>query len=286
LRITSLLGLTLVACLTANADFSYSMTSKTSGAISSAPQSSKYYYKVTKSRVDTGHMSIITDFDAQTITSIDNNKKTYSVMKFSDLEQMAHNLEGSEITVDVKETGQRRKIGEYAAKQTIMTMDVDPPQGAPPGAPKMQVEMEFWTSEYAPGATEMLSFNERNLAKYPFTTLANNPGLQKPMLELQRHMAKLRGTTLLQIMRMRPAMGPPPKVEMTEELKNALKELEQLRAQNPELAERLSKNMPGAPRKPGAIFETTMEAGEFSNKPIPDSMFAIPEGYANTEKKN
>lgn len=275
----------LVAALTANADFSYSMTSKATGAGSPAPQSSKYYYKVTKSRVDTGNMSIITDFDAQTITNINNNNKTYTVMRFSELEQMAHDLAGSEVTVDVKETGQRKKIGEYAAKQTIMTMDVDPPQGAPPGAPKVQVEMEFWTSEYAPGATEMLNFNERNMSKYPFTSLAQNPGLQKAMLELQRHMSKLRGTTLLQIMRMRPAMGPAPKVEMTEELKNALKELEQLRAHNPALAEQLSKNMPGAPRKPGAIYEMTMEAGDFSNKPIPDSTFAIPEGYTKAASK-
>jgi hypothetical protein len=35
----------------------------------------------------------------------------------------------------------------------------------------------------------------------------------------------------------------------------------------------------------GALVEITMESGDFSTNPIPDSVFAIPAGYQKVERK-
>jgi hypothetical protein len=35
----------------------------------------------------------------------------------------------------------------------------------------------------------------------------------------------------------------------------------------------------------GSMFETTMESSNFSSSPIPDSVFAVPAEYQQTERK-
>src|SRR5579872_6632340 len=93
------------------ADFSYKITRKTGGMMSAianqGPQTSNSYYKGQKIRADNGSRSTILDFDAQTVTTIDNGAKTYAVKSFSDFGPAS----GSEIQADVKETGQKKMIG-------------------------------------------------------------------------------------------------------------------------------------------------------------------------------
>ncbi len=60
--------LLLLASAFARADFSYSMTSKSS--MGGNPSVSKYYYKGNKMKMEMSNTAMIMDFDAQTITTL------------------------------------------------------------------------------------------------------------------------------------------------------------------------------------------------------------------------
>src|SRR5204862_8311154 len=122
----------LAASLTARADFSYITTAKSS----SGDHVTKHFLKGNKMKMDRGDTSTTLDFDAETATHIDNNKKTYSVTSFSEAgAQVGEGMKksGAEITVDVKETGQRKNINGFNAHEVILTMDMDSPQARQAG---------------------------------------------------------------------------------------------------------------------------------------------------------
>ena len=89
MKTVTLLVVTLCASATAYADFSYTTTRKAQGpTAAAAPSSTKYYYKGQKMMTDSDATTMIMDFDAQTVTTINKTQKTWSVMKFSDVGQV------------------------------------------------------------------------------------------------------------------------------------------------------------------------------------------------------
>src|ERR1051326_2606668 len=138
--------LTLSACLTARADFSYVTTTKSTGGMMAGAMNSvsKNYFKGNKMRADRGDSGTIIDFDAQTVTHIDNKQKTYSVVGFDEAAKSMEGMKksGAEITIDVKETGQRKNINGFNAHEVILSMDMDSPQARQAGM-KMRMEMDL-----------------------------------------------------------------------------------------------------------------------------------------------
>src|SRR5262245_58337454 len=101
----------LVTALTARADFSYTMTTKASSGMMAGMMGDrpvKYLFKGNKMKTDHGASMMIMDFDAQTITNVHHNQKTYTVTKFGDISSKVGEgmkKSGAEISIDVKETG-------------------------------------------------------------------------------------------------------------------------------------------------------------------------------------
>ena len=79
----------LSATLAARADFSYTTTTKTTVGANNPP--SKHYFKGQKMRTDSGDISTIIDFDAQTMTMINNSRKTVTVRSLSDIAAAGQN---------------------------------------------------------------------------------------------------------------------------------------------------------------------------------------------------
>src|SRR5213594_2974907 len=99
---------TLVAGGMARADFSYSLTTKSAGA---GDRVVKHFFKGNKMKLDQGETATIIDFDAETITHIDNKQKMYRTIGFDEFGgPTAAALKKTELTVDVKETGQQKTI--------------------------------------------------------------------------------------------------------------------------------------------------------------------------------
>jgi hypothetical protein len=197
--------------LAARADFSYTTTTKTGGAMAAMAGGvnnppSKLYFKGQKMKMDNGDTATILDFDAQTITTVNNKAKTISVRNFNDLAGAVKQSDMS-VKIDVKETGQQKTINGYNAKELIMTMDIDNPQMKQMG--KMQMEMDMWLSGDVPGVGELRSFYKKNLERMPWAALGGggNPAMQSGIAEMQRKMAEMNGVQVRGVMKMKPAGG-------------------------------------------------------------------------------
>jgi hypothetical protein len=280
MNLKNLILLTIIASA-ARADFGYVMTRK--GGPGGGSGDTKYYYKGQKMNTDSGTTATILDFDAQTITTINTTQKTYTVRKFSELgEGMAA---ADNVQADVKETGQHKTINGFNASQMVMTVQMDM-QGM-----KAQMDMEIWVSPDVPGAQELHAFHQRNAAKFPYAAMSQggNPGMSAAMANLQKKMAGLNGVPVLEVMHMKmggDAGGQAAQAAQSDpRMAQARARLEQL-AQQPgpagEQAKQALAQMGGAPS--GGGMDITMEAGSFSSSPIPDSIFAIPAGYQQSEK--
>jgi hypothetical protein len=273
--------LMLAGGLTARADFSFTMTQKGGNE-----QVTKHYLKGQKMMVDRGTKITILDFEAQTMTVLDNAAKTYTVSRFDDL---AKGTPAVDITADVKNTGEKKVINGYNASQVTMTMDVDMPQAKQAGM-KARMEVELWLSPDVPGGREVAAFYRKNAAHFPMAALGggNNPSMQQAMAKLQRQMAELDGVPVMEIIRMKAGggAGGPSSAQM-QQMAQARAKLEAMAQQGGPAAagaQQALARMGAMGSGSGNLFEMTMEAGNFSASAIPDSTFAIPEGYRKSEK--
>jgi hypothetical protein len=295
MKTARILILSLVCTAAAYADFSYTQTRKSTGGMMGGMANAmgnpvtKQYIKGGKMKMDQGSRATIIDVDAQTITAIDNDQKTYTVTKFSDLTQTMKDA-GAEVQVDVKETGQHKQINGYNASQAIMTMTLEGMQQAP--GMKMQMELELWLSPDVPGAHELRSFFQKNGDKFPWASLgagAGNAQMQKQMAAVQRKLATMGGVPVMQVIRMKAAgAGAPSDAQMAQAdaaRQQAMAQMEAMRKQGGAQAQAVEQAMArmGAMRgmggSGGSLIEMTMESSEFSTASIPDAVFAIPAGY-------
>src|ERR1019366_1561986 len=193
---------TLSLAATASADFSYTTNRKTTGgtmaamAGGAADGTSKTYLKGQKLKSENGDISTVIDFEAQTITTINNRQKTVSVKSFNDVAAARPNDVNA--TISVKETGAKKVVNGFDASELVMTMDLDSPEMRQMG--KMQMEMDMWLSKDVPGVGELRAFYKRNMDKFPWAALSGgggNPGMQAGMANLQRKIAEMDGVQVL-----------------------------------------------------------------------------------------
>jgi hypothetical protein len=282
----------------ARADFSYTTNRKTTGgsmaamAGNAADGTSKTYFKGQKLKSETGDVATIIDFDAQTITTINNKQKTVSVKGFGDVAAARPNE--SNAVINVKETGAKKTVNGFDASELVMTMDLDVAEMRPMG--KMQMEMDMWLSKDVPGVGELRAFYKRNMDKFPWAALsggAGNPGMQAGMASLQRKIAEMDGVQVLQVVKIKAAGGgaaAPAMPQMTPDqsakMADAMAKLQAMQKQGGPAAAaaaqamaRMGNMQPGAAAPSNSMIEMTMESSGFSSDAIPDSVFAIPPDY-------
>ena len=296
------LALALSLSAAARADFSYTTTRKTTGGAMAgmaggAAGSSKVYVKGQRMKIEDGNIAILVDFDAQTITTLNNAKKTISVRGFGD---SAPAGAGAEVKVDAKETGQRKTVNGFDARELLLTMEADMAQGRGMGGPmggKMQVEVDMWISSDVPGSQELRSFYVKNASRFPWSAMAagGNPSLQAAMAEVQKKMAAMDGVQVQQIVRIKPAPGGPampaaPQMTGAQaaQMDQARARLEAMRAQGGPQAAFAEQALTGAGAGAGnssVLIEITADSSDFSTAVVPASVFAIPDGYTKVAEK-
>jgi hypothetical protein len=307
--------------IAARADFSYTSTRKTTGGAMAAMAGaagnsvSKVYFKGQKMRTEDGDVATQIDFEAQTVTTIDNARRTYTVRNFSDVMGAAPNTPS--VTMEAKETGQRKSINGFDAKELILTMDMDMSQmmqgrGGAAGMGgmnmKMQMEVDMWISSEVPGGGEVRAFYERNAARFPWTAMGanNNPGMASAMAEIQKKISSMDGVTVEQIIRVKQAGGaamqmpgmqgmPQMSQAQQDQMAQARARLEAMQAQGGPAAAAAQQALarmgamggaaaPAGAGGAGSLIEMTVDSTGFSGSAIPDSVFAIPAGYQKTDK--
>lgn len=216
------------------ADLSYDQTTKmTGGAMmgmmrfagafskqAREPMVTHVYLKGDRMAHFTRDTAQITDLSNETITSVNFQKRTYSVMTFAEMAQAMAEV-GQKMTgepgekpdvsmkVDVKATGQTRQISGFETREMVLTVEMettDPKSGA---KGSMLTTSTMWIAKDVTGYQQMKAFHERMAKKMVWAPGANlgpmaagNPGMMKGMAAAAKEASKLEGAPLLQIVRM------------------------------------------------------------------------------------
>lgn len=231
------------ACLPVRADFSYTETTRMTGG-SMLKMASTFGGKSAKEPIVStvlikgDRMAHITkdsvqiiDTNAETITQIYVEEKSYSVMTFAEMKQLMEEMRKRmeeamkekdkdkekktemppmDFKVDIKETGQHRVISGLDARQVLMKLELDmkapPKEGEPPMMGAMKFDIDMWKSEAVPGAEEIQAFYRRMAAKMDWVpgqsgAMMNRPGMSEGMKKMMQESAKLKGMSLLQVSR-------------------------------------------------------------------------------------
>jgi hypothetical protein len=175
----------------------------------------------------------IIDLDAETITTIDTLKRQYTVVTF---EQMKQQIEAAaaqmkvqqeksqpasapppqpsttdvSFQVHVRNTGQSKDVSGLSTSESIMTMNMDATDKSSGQTGSMAITNDMWLAPEIPGYDEVKEFYRKFALKMGTVfSSAINPamiaqyqGAEKGMADMVKEMSKLKGTPVLQVMRM------------------------------------------------------------------------------------
>jgi hypothetical protein len=226
-------------------------------------QTYKVYLKGNKMVRLGADTSIIFDLDAGTMTTIDNQKQSYSTMTFDEMNQRMQEMkermskkdsQTPEIQFDSKAepTGKTRTIDGQDAKEYVMTITAQGQQGG------MHVKSDLWAVSSVAGMEELRAFQTKMAAK-----LNNMNGGLNPMMgtassglnQLSKETLKMDGYPVTQEVTVSGVQSP----------------------MSPMMAMRNGGQENSDPNAPFLIMNT--ESNSFSNGTVSDSVFQIPAGY-------
>ena len=169
------------------------------------------------------HTTEIIDLDAQTITFIDHDKRTYSVVTFQQMQQQiadaaaktkgakTSSTDGSQMSFDahISSNGATRQLDGQTARESLLTITMTANSSDNSQKAGMAATSEMWLIQDAPGLAEMRQFNERlakelavNLDSGGMSSLlAAQPGGAQALEELKKESAKMSGLPVLQVTR-------------------------------------------------------------------------------------
>ena len=180
----------------------------------------------------------IIDLDKETITHIDNIKKTYSVVTFEQMKQQFEKARQEmekkqaehpaaaapasnpnpnpdvKISFDVKvrKTGAEKQVSGLTGKEAILTMTMKATDQKSQQSGAMAITNDMWMVPEIPGYEQVREFQKRFAEKMAVVTaglgmdltqmLAQNPGATDALANMGEEMRKLDGVPVMQVMRM------------------------------------------------------------------------------------
>ncbi len=258
------------------------------------------------------HMSII-DLNAQTITTVDMQKKTWYVMTFDQMKQMldqmqqnmknAKNKNGEDVKMDfkvsAKSTGNSKQVNGYDAKEMVIRMEM---QGTDPDSGQqgsMVITSDMWVAPTVTGYNEVRSFQKRMAEKLSWSPTGNmfasRPDVSEGMAQVYKEASKLEGIPVQQnvVMSME---GQPGQQGQQSQTQSQPQQQQQQSVERPSLSGALggimgvrrnkkSSNDPppdankNGSSQPGSLLEMTTEMSSFSSAPVDDSQFTVPANF-------
>jgi hypothetical protein len=202
---------------------------KMAGAFSSqakqalAPQTSTVLIHGGRMVRSNPHTTEIIDLDDQTITMIDHDKHSYSVMTFQDMQRAMANAAAKaksspssnsgqaqmSFNAHISSSGATRQLEGETARESLLTVTMVPNSNDPNAKGGMAATSEMWMVQDAPGMAEMRSFGQRmakelavDMSASAMTSLlAAEPGGAQAMEELKKESVKVSGMPVLQVTR-------------------------------------------------------------------------------------
>jgi len=177
----------------------------------------------------------IIDLDNETITQVDVEKKTYSVMTFAQMKQAMENAreqmkkemakqqpqqaqnpdaQNVQMSFDVKvrKTGATKDVSGLNSSEAILTMTMTATNTQTQQAGNLAMTNDMWMVPSVPGYEQVREFYQKFAAKMGDVTagygrdfsrmLAQQPGANQAMGDMVKEMQKLDGVPVMQVMRM------------------------------------------------------------------------------------
>jgi hypothetical protein len=332
-------GIMAVATLQLPADFTYRETTTiTGGAMLSMMKVVGVFSKQAREPVQSTvsvkgdrmlhrsqQQATVIDLAAQTVTTIDLQKKTYTVMTFEEfrqmMEQMSQKMQKSqdqggkmEIKVSTKDTGNTKEIAGYQAKELVLRMEMQATDQKSGQQGSMVITSDMWLAPSIAGYQEVRAFQTRMAEKLAFNPgggmFMSSPEASKNMGELYKEMGKLDGIPVLQTISMGGAAQPGSGDSSAQPGGGGQQPQQQQQpAARPSLGgalggalggrfglgkkkqqdDQASTGQPSQQQQgngnPGSLMEATTEMSGFSSGPVDDSTFAVPAGFKKVENR-
>jgi len=172
----------------------------------------------------------IIDLDRETVTSIDHQKRQYTVMTFEQMrqqiqkamqkakeEQQKKSADQNAVSnpdvkfqVHVRNTGATKEVAGLSAEESILTMAMDATDKTSGQTGSIAITNDLWLAPEIPGYDEIKDFYRRYAEKMKVVfngavnpaMFAQYPGAGQGMADMVKEMSKLKGTPVLQVMRM------------------------------------------------------------------------------------
>jgi hypothetical protein len=338
-KIVTGMALVAISSSTLLADFSYQQKSTiTGGAIASMMKIAGAFSKQAREPIETTvaikgdrmvhrgqYRSTIIDLASQTITEVDLQKKTYTVMTFDQMRQMMDQMaqrmhqrqpdSGAEMNfkVSANATGNTKHIGDFDTKEMVVKMEMQATDQQSGQQGSMVITTDLWLAPSIAGYGEIRDFYRRMAEKLNWTpggAFMGRPDVAKGMAEVYKETSKLDGVPVYQTVVMgaqgqpgqsgdasgaqQPAQ-PPADQQGTSDQQNQ---------QKPSVGSALGGALGGRfglGRKKsdsqqssagsqqsgnGSLMEMTTELSAFSAGAVDESLFSIPAGFKKVEPKN
>jgi hypothetical protein len=255
------------------------------------------------------HTSIV-DLNTQTITSIDMQKKTYTVMTFEQMRQMMEQMSQKmhqqdpnsgqvEIKASAENTGRTQTINGVDAKEVVVKIEMvmtDPKTNQQGSLP---ITVSTWIGPQVNGYPQVSDFYKRMADKIGWTPgsnmFAGRSDVAKGMSEAYKEVAKLNGTPVYEVMTMggtgQVAAAPPPNPDAQQQEQKKDKPsigglfgrgLGVNRGKSSSNDQQQSGGSSGNANA-GTLMEMNIEFSGFSSAPVDDAQFAVPAGFKQVE---
>jgi hypothetical protein len=291
-------------------------------------------------RISANNSEII-DLDKETITRMDNQHKTFSVVTFEQLKQQmaeaarkgrekqgrtqeqapANPDEQMTFHVNVRNTGNTKQVTGLNASEAILTMTMDAQNTKTGEKGNLAITNDMWMASEIPGYGEVRDFQRRyalkmgsvfNEAIGSAMLASMQPGAGKGMAELVKEMSKLKGTPVLQVMRLGSAANGQPMPAASEaplpesnapEMPTAGEVAKESVAssissklggfggfgrkkKHEDPPPQAQKQGPEAQPQSAVLIESKTELTSFSRGSVDTSKFEVPSGYKRVEPRN
>ena len=310
------------------ADFSYQTTSKITGGMMAGamkmagvvskqarePIQSTVMVKGDRMATVSTHAAHIIDLKNETMTEVNFDKKTYSVVTFAQLAEMMKRadeqiksekgkpVQNLTVKASVDKTGKTRSIAGSDTHEALVKIEMigtDEKTGEPVIA--MVITSDMWLAKPASGYDEIRDFHRRMAEKLtwaPGMGMMSQPGLGKGMAEMAKEMSKLDGMPVYQFMVMGgpgsdqvaakhdPTAQPTPEPEQKGGLMGRLAAAKLGgfgRKKDADQDQQASgqQGQPGA----GTMMEMVSEMSGFSSDSIDPSKLDVPAGFQQVDYK-